>query len=413
MAGTAPPVAAEPGTRARFVAGDPIRGAAAMVVFSYHVALAALFVSGLDFHPDTFDIAFGSVFGEVLSNAELTVYAFFVLSGYLIGRPFVQALLGDRRMPRFSPYFRRRVLRIIPAFWLIVTLVLIRFGTLGSGPGDVLAVYTLVHTYDFTQGPLQTGILGQVWTVHVEMAFYLLLPLAALLLALLLPRLGSLRARMAMLFGAITAVALVSLWARHQLPASYPHLRYFFPLLFAFVPGIALAALETVVPSVARERRWPRNVALALAAAGLLLCMAFAMLKERSPAVPGALAALGTGSIIAAALLHQWSGGRCTRLLDNRPLHWLGERSYSFYLVHVPVLWELQLHAKWLDDPKLAFVVLFAVAFSVSAVLGHLGFRYVEKPFLELDRWPWQRRAPKQGQVAVATPAKAGETAPS
>jgi peptidoglycan/LPS O-acetylase OafA/YrhL len=60
----------------------------------------------------------------------------------------------------------------------------------------------------------------------------------------------------------------------------------------------------------------------------------------------------------------------------------------------VPVVWDLQFRFQGqFESPKLAFVVLFAAAFSLSAGLATLGFHYVERPFMAMRRWPWQRTA--------------------
>ncbi|MEX2195990.1 MAG: acyltransferase [Thermoleophilaceae bacterium] len=394
--------------RDRFVAGDPIRGGAALIIFTFHVALASLFITGFEFGRDDQRDAFGPFLPLILDNAELVVYAFFVLSGYLIGRPFVQAFLGYRPPPRLGKYGRRRFMRIMPAFWIVVTLAVIRFGTLDSSTLDVVGIYALMQSYDVAAGPLVQGVLGQLWTVHVEAWFYALLPLGAIGLTFACGRRLSRNGRIVALFALLLLVALASLAIRQALPHNIPHLRWASALMFGFVPGVALAALETFVPRHATGRAWTGWATVGLVVVGVLFCLAFNEWYLRSPAITGALAALGTTAFVAAALLHQWSGRRLSRLFDNRPVNWLGERSYSFYLLHVPILWEMQLRFDGtVTTPWAAFGLLFGCTFVLSALGATVGYRYVERPSMGLDPWFWERKQSLPVEAAPAEPAPA------
>ena len=92
------------------------------------------------------------------------------------------------------------------------------------------------------------------------------------------------------------------------------------------------------------------------------------------------------------ALLLQWGTGGCWRLLDNRPLRWLGQRSYSIYLVHLVIVVELAPRfLRALDDNyKEAFLAVFAVSMVASVALGEILFRLVEAPFMNLKRGGWR-----------------------
>jgi len=91
-------------------------------------------------------------------------------------------------------YFRARVLRIAPAFWVATLATLVVFGASGASLGRILAVFGFVGVYypsDFF------GRILQSWTVTSEAAFYLVLPLAMIALALVSRRLRSTMARAA------------------------------------------------------------------------------------------------------------------------------------------------------------------------------------------------------------------------
>jgi peptidoglycan/LPS O-acetylase OafA/YrhL len=119
--------------------------------------------------------------GWIWPRLSIGVVLFFAISGFLIYRPFVAAHAQRRAAPGLRSYARRRALRILPAYWLALTVLSLWPGT----PGDVLGgdawkFYGLVHIYGaqtLTQG------LGVSWSLCVELTFYALLPLFAWLVA--------------------------------------------------------------------------------------------------------------------------------------------------------------------------------------------------------------------------------------
>ncbi|MBM3675903.1 MAG: acyltransferase [Actinobacteria bacterium] len=107
----------------------------------------------------------------------LCVAVFFVISGFLLYRPFVLAALGDRPAPRVGRFYLRRALRIFPAYWLALTFYLFVFGPdQARGVGDALVYYGLAQNY--RSGSLLLG-LGVAWTLAIEVSFYVVLPALA------------------------------------------------------------------------------------------------------------------------------------------------------------------------------------------------------------------------------------------
>src|SRR5206468_5112938 len=121
----------------RFLAGDPLRGLAALGVAVYHAGTVSLFVSG-----HSADLAqgwpgpFGPIAGGPIGAGAYGVDIFFVLSGYLISRPFVAAYAEGRRLPRVLAYLRNRVLRIVPAYWVALAVVVLVAGSHGRSWAD-------------------------------------------------------------------------------------------------------------------------------------------------------------------------------------------------------------------------------------------------------------------------------------
>ena len=115
----------------------------------------------------------------VLGRLDIGVPVFFVISGFLLYRPFVDTHLGGERRPALRTYVRHRFLRIYPAYWaaLVGALLIIRQP---HGVGELFSWFTLIHLY--WPGHLPIG-LQQSWSLAVEVSFYALLPAWAWLAA--------------------------------------------------------------------------------------------------------------------------------------------------------------------------------------------------------------------------------------
>lgn len=165
---TAAPLAPPPG-HPRFPLMDSMRALAALSVFGYHVG----YVTGANQHPTL------GVFTSVLN---VGVPIFFVISGFLLYRPFVAARHGAPRR-RVRDYARNRVLRIVPAYWVALTAAAGFPGLMGVFTGDWPWYYGFAQIYS-----PQRALLGLpvAWTLAVEVSFYLLLPVYALVVARML-----------------------------------------------------------------------------------------------------------------------------------------------------------------------------------------------------------------------------------
>src|SRR4051794_17750608 len=157
------PVVAPPPGNPRFPLFDSLRAIAALSVLLTHVALLA----GANKH---------AWFGQYTARMDVGVAIFFVISGFLLYRPFVAARLDGRRPPRIRDYGRRRILRIVPAYWLALTVLAIYPGTVNMWTKDSWVYYVFIQIYNRNW---TLGGLAPAWTLCVEVAFYVALPIVA------------------------------------------------------------------------------------------------------------------------------------------------------------------------------------------------------------------------------------------
>jgi peptidoglycan/LPS O-acetylase OafA/YrhL len=380
--------------------GDGIRGIAMTMVFLAHVAVNADPGSGLEnYH----------WFKEVVGRFDLALATFFVLSGYLIARPFLRSFVLGTKRPSVRRFARNRVLRIVPAFYLIAAIVLLRVGLDGaisptpdnpSGTAPASAWWQIVSIFTFTQS-YTTGSatlpIGQAWSLDVEVAFYAAIPIAAAIAYRLGARLRTpqTRARAALIF--VGALALVSIYLRQHNDNTLATLASPPLIIYAFLPGVALAILEPwAVPVFRGHARRARRFAWAAVGVAFLAYVLYCYwdFNVQTTAIHHALgrrslmSALFGMALLAALIALQLGTGRVPRWADNRWTNFMGERSYAFYLLHVWIIFEvINLVGADAGTPELIAGML-VIGFPVTLLLAALSWKYYERPFLE-RRLPW------------------------
>jgi peptidoglycan/LPS O-acetylase OafA/YrhL len=369
--------AAEPQRRLATV--DALRAIAALSVVAYHLA----FVLGgfSDEH-----------LGPYYQQLNIGVPLFFLISGFLLYRPYALARLQDRPAPSTARYALRRALRILPAYWVALTVLALLHGRDDVFSGTCpLTYYGLLQAYD---ADTVTGGIGQAWTLSVEVAFYVLLPFLGIGIARLLRggRGDGLRGELLALGGLLVlslawkAVVLGAVAGDD--PARVPLTLALPAQLDHFALGMMLAALSAGAAvglpaglraeAVAGAHPWiPLAVAL----------VAFVLVGhgvDTGRVVPDALVEHSLRGLVALglmtpAVLGVLAGGVPRRALAAPALAWIGLVSYGIYLYHLDLI-------EWLDEAGLPAggVVVLGVAASIAA--GALSWHLVERPAIRLGR---------------------------
>jgi peptidoglycan/LPS O-acetylase OafA/YrhL len=149
---------------------DGLRAVAAGAVLLTHV-------SGLTGYTLT-----GTPVSWALSRGDVGVPVFFMLSGLLLYRRWAEAALTGAPTGPLGTYLRRRALRILPAYWAVVLIALPWLSTSSARHGWPWVQYLLlIQNYDANPWWTGTGATGlsQMWSLAVEVSFYLVLPLVA------------------------------------------------------------------------------------------------------------------------------------------------------------------------------------------------------------------------------------------
>lgn len=309
----------------------------------------------------------------VLGELRLGVVSFFVLSGFLLARPWVAAALDGTPPPRLRRYLRRRAARVLPAYWLALAGVYVLLSTIGHpnrpqpGQFPVFALF-LQNQFAATANKLDPPM----WTLTIEVTFYALVPL----LGWWAVRAGRPRRRESLAAGAaaLAAVGVASSWIAQA--DRWPETAT--AALPVYLPLFACGVLAAVATHGRALGRVPA-VALVLAGAALVVldgCWhvgALGGLGGRT-VLRDLPAAAGFALVVAALVGAPSVAGP----LATRPAVTLGTISYGIYLWHFPLI-------QWLRGERLMPDGLWTAALLVltlSAAAGAASWWLVERPAL-------------------------------
>jgi len=307
-------------------------------------ALAALLVVATHAAYTTGKYTHGYV-GLVFSRMEIGVPIFFVLSGFLLFGPWVRAAVAGATAPSLRRYAQHRVRRIMPAYAVTVlaAYLIYHFHDAGPNPGHswngLLRNLTLtqIYTDSYLFSHLHQG-LTQMWSLAVEVAFYLTLPVIAYLLLVVLCRR---RWKPGLLLAGLAGLALISpAWMVlvHTVDFLPDGARLWLPGYLAwFIGGMMLAVLS----AVGSQCHWFLAVPLAV----LCYVIAATPIAGEATTSPTGLAQAVVKIVFYAVIatlmvapLVLGNRGAYSRLLGSRPMVWLGEISYEIFLVHLIVM---------------------------------------------------------------------------
>jgi len=394
------PALAPPPGNPRFPLFDSLRAIAVLAVLAFHVAS----ITGEINRPTT-----GDVFAVLGDQGPII---FFAISGFLLYRPFARAHLLGTDPPSSRRYARRRALRILPAYWTALLAMAIFPGIVGVFSGYGWRYFLFLQAY--SNHTIATGI-PSAWTLCVEAAFYVALPLWALLVRAARRWSGASwgRSELAPL-AALAAGGIAVQIAGSRLLVSN--------LVASSVLGqctwLALGMALAVASVALAQGEWRRTPFVELIARhpGLLWLGALGSIAGLAAVLhPGgllgivvslhtvqpfartlgaiALTAMLATCLLVPAIFDAERPGVPQRVLRWPPLAYLGLISYGVFLYHLEVAEVLGLSS----DPghfsghglglvqhvhTATTVILFVLTLAVSAAVATVSYRVVELPFL-------------------------------
>jgi peptidoglycan/LPS O-acetylase OafA/YrhL len=363
------PVVTPPTGHPRFPRVDAVRAIAALSIFAYHVA----YISGALYY------SWSSKFTQHLN---LGVPVFFVISAFVLYRPFVAERFGAPKRSMVE-YTRKRFLRIAPGYWVALTLSAALLPLTGVFTNDWPWYYGFAQVYSSSRTLLGLPI---AWPLAVEVSFYLMLPLYALVMRQVA---GTRRRWLELEVGTLAVLALASQVANSQIV----HLSTIVTTLPWFAAGMALAVFSVKGQGRYAALLADRSTGCWLAALGLYVAMclwltpllaALKMAVWLELAVYTIWAAVIAVLIVLPAVNTPMRERLPQRILRIRVLAWLGVVSYGLYLYHLPVLVWVQLHGLQTLIPGETVLSYIVVALPATTAGAAVSYYLIEKPALTL-----------------------------
>jgi peptidoglycan/LPS O-acetylase OafA/YrhL len=374
---------------------DGLRAVAVLLVMAFHAWYNA---PGMD--PGLESVARQSPIWYGQTGVQL----FFVLSGFLLFLPYASWILGRGKRPSALKFYRRRALRVGPAFWAAVLILA------AAAPWTVAtAAYAVLHLlFVFNFVPNASGRFDSVfWTMAIEVQFYAAMPLIAVIAKRAAERFGVSRA-VGLLLAACVVVSALSHTVEHRYGPLGPITWGLFgryslsESLAVFAFGITASMLFTYWRAAPRARLAEvpvARLAIAAFAAGVVGALALALGLGNVRLISGEVGLL-YGGAYSLALLGLLLGPAVLRKpFEARAVRFIGLISYSLYIWHTVVYRPISAHLASLPVGPTRMAVGMALMLAAAVPVAYVSFLVFERPFTSLRRR--SHDAPAAGEAAA------------
>jgi len=369
---------------------DGLRAVAATLIVIHHSG----FSSGLTFRSD--------FLGQFLSRMDIGVSIFFVLSGFLLYRPYVEKQFEEKKPDKTKHFWAKRLVRIYPAYWLALIVILWSGAVEVFGTNGATLALSLTHIYHSPHA-LFYGI-SQSWSLATELGFYLVLPFLAgfgrkltkgksidqQALRLLIMCAGLII--LSFIFRIVIAtfaepdlywwgasanlwmpsyldtfsvgmvIAVVSVWASKETRVAKfisPFVRKAWWWWLSAIILFWLVSTQMGLPRGFEGAPWNKNLGIEMIRQTIYWAIGVCLL------IP--------------LIFSSNTPNRSIKFLSSKTMTYLGTISYGIYLWHQGFLtWAHQ----WLNWPELSgnFFSLLALSFIGSSLVAGLSYKFLEKP---------------------------------
>lgn len=367
-----------------------LRFFAALLVFGFHITLSASPIPPNDPINPFADPAVAAAAERVfVTTGYIGVSFFFVLSGFLLAWA---AKPGER----MTLFWRRRIVKIFPNHLVMWVLAMVLFAAAITPVHASVLNFFLLSAYS-PDGAVNVAVNPPSWTLCIELLFYLLFPL--LFLGVRRIRVDRLWLWAALMVVGMVLIQVINLTLIPDTPKSAitPVSSYQFWFGYIFPPSRLFEfVLGSILARIVLENRWPAfrtwHVALVCVAGfALVNVVPFVWTFNVATIVPIAM-------LIATVAAGDAAGKKS--FLQSRPMQWLGDTSFGFYLCQgVVIFWAREAMGNATFSTPVALLVV-AGFFGLTILGGWALYSLVEKPMM--DRFARPRRIPAPVAVAPA-----------
>lgn len=347
-----------------------IRGIAALVVLIHH---SSFYLS--------YDPSIKYVF-ECIFNAHAAVVIFFVLSGFVLT---ISLKKNDMNLSSILYFYIRRGFRIYPALWfaIIIGSLYVFLGERIPFP-DNISTWGVgmfhrdgIHIKSFILGLFGFGLPVPIpiWSLSIEIIASIFMPVFVLILT---------RSKIAfVLISALFAMLSLMNIDSDRLISAY---------MIDFLFGAAAFVIFEKSESWISDKKF---LVIAISMSAFLVMIFFRQagpwrfLVSYHARIPSLVEALSASVFV--GLVH--TNAELFPLLRRKVCIWLGDISYSLYVIHLPILGLLALilgsifHLSiFIESPFIATLLLIALTAVISAIIADFSYKFIEVPAIQLGK---------------------------
>ena len=408
-----PTSARTPASQSTIAPLDGVRAIACLSVIIYHLHYF-MYRASYDIEPNV-----GKLGKAIISSGWSGVTLFFVLSGFLLFMPYAKYLLFALQRPSTRIFYWRRILRIIPGYYLALVLL-----TLFMHPEYLQPAYfsrlILFPLFLMDSPTTYQQIDGPFWTLAVEWQYYMLLPLLVWGFGLLVKQSSSPQRRFWRTIICLTGMVLWGISTRYvgyyyttlhptaTILVSRPVLNVFLLLTYGstgkyfedFAIGMLCSLIYTYTRNSVQENKVMQTLdrhSMWLWGAGVLLLLFMSCwsiyhhLAFLEPFIGNHrfLSEMGYASGYGLCIVAILFGPPGLKMLFSwSPLRWIGSLSYGMYIWHVPflALFETFIVKKIATTFISTYALYWASVVLVTIPLAYLLYRFIERPCMQLGK---------------------------
>jgi len=323
---------------------DGLRFIAIAAVVAFHIYEYLISRTGL--------VPLGAVFGTALMHGQRGVPLFFVISGFILGRPYAEHYLCGLPVQTKREYYLRRLTRLEPPYLLAIVAVFLGLAAFSSDRGLPHLLASLVYLHNFIYGA-PNPFFGLAWSLEIEVQFYCLIPAFAMVYKLPHPW------RRAVLIACMSAGTL------HLMPMSTRLSLSIVGWIQCFAAGMLLADLYA--------DGWSKRQSWVFDLLSIVLWPAIFLMSDASAWVAVPVFALVIYVAAFRSILFN-------RFFTSPVISIIGGMCYTIYLVHYPMI---SIAGKVASEP-LAITLIAVTAIATASLVF---FIFIERPCMN-KRWP-------------------------
>jgi peptidoglycan/LPS O-acetylase OafA/YrhL len=382
----------------RILGADTVRALATLWVFAGHLFVLEPALKAID-----------SPWTRLLRPGFLGVAAFFVLSGFLLSMPFWRAFAARSGPPDLKRYLRNRLTRIVPEYYVCVLVMALIAGAFTTRWGLIQVAGCLTFTNALLPPTYMPTWNAPLWSIGIEMSFYLFLPVVAVGIFRCRSR-RTARVLVVSLMGLIALGQPLFLWAAPHLERAIGNESLFSAtssstvknavVLFAhFLIGMIAADVYLSRPLRSTARRFNVYDLLVLASTSII---GISLLTQTQ--LPG----LGYmhyqwptfPALIGVLLVCLPLSATCGRWIEGRFIRTTATLSYGIYIWHIPIFYGLKHIWPSTPDGRISLLAIYALTALVCCYAASaISYRFVGRPALNRMR----AREPKHPQRPILT----------